>query len=51
MQVNSVFLTFQLLVSVIVGTCYQLLLELFQKELHYGNIPRGLDAAAREESK
>lgn len=51
MQVNSDFLTFQLLVSVIVGTCYQLLLELFQKELHYGNIPRGFDAATREESK
>lgn len=35
MGVHSCFLTFQLLVSVIMGTGYQLLLELFQKELHY----------------
>ena len=41
------FLTFQLLISVIVGTGHQLLLELFQKELHYWNIPRGLDAATK----
>jgi hypothetical protein len=31
-----------------VGTGHQLLLELFQKELHYGNVPRGLDAATEE---
>lgn len=48
MGVNSVFLTFQLLISVIVGTGHQLLLELFQKELHYWNIPRGLDAVTKK---
>lgn len=46
-EVNLVFLTFQLLISVIVGTGHQLLLELFQKELHYWNIPRGFDAATK----
>lgn len=41
--------TFQLLICVIVGTGHQFLLQLFQKEFHYWNIPRGLNAVTEEE--